>query len=600
MSTTPDEVAKRASVIAKAALAARRVAASKDAQPDVADVPGDAVADPKTILTAGLQNILDGLAELARSSRAILVLWEQRSRIAVSVSWPKMMEATPVLEASRTWGERARQGSLADQDPQTGTHLLCVPIRGTSGELGFIYLDRPHTAGTFGPWEMAAAEMAATAVSSVAIQSRFLKDLAGSYQRLQTINKLIRTLSSNLPIRTIYEEVLNCFVAISGAENGAFFVGDPLRLVAAVDMMGNALQNFVPTETILEQGQKHKKPLVTIDTPREDTSRRPGARDTAQVMKGMRSVITVPLLAADRMQGMVYLSSQVAVRSFNKEDEAILEMLSTQAATALERAVLYQEMEVRVVERSKQLGKANEELKSLNEALDAKVQQQVSALRNAERLSRYLAPKVVEAVMNNDETLGQTSRKKLTVFFSDIRGFTSLSEAQEPEEVISLLTEYLNAMTTLIHKHEGTLNKFLGDGLMGFFGDPIPMADHAQRAVRMALEMQQEMIRLQERWFANGSQPLAIGIGINTGFVTVGNIGSETFTDYTVIGTQVNLTSRIQSLAGPGEIIISHPTYAQVKDMVEVEPRGEVVVKGLHAPVLVYRVLSLKEHLLNI
>ncbi|MBC7542161.1 MAG: GAF domain-containing protein [Candidatus Sericytochromatia bacterium] len=595
MATTPEDVAKRASVIAKAALAARRAAAHKVANPEMPDPDADNGEDPKTIMAQGLQNVLNGLAELARCSRGILVLWEQRSRISVSVAWPKVMEAVPVLDASRTWGERARQGALADQDPSTGTYLLCVPVRGAVGELGYVYLDRPHTAGTFGPWELQAAELAAAAAASVAIQSRFFKDLAGSYQRLQTINKLIRSLSSNLPTRTIYEEVLNCFVSISGAEQGAFFVAEQLRLVAAVDMHGNALRNFVPTEAILEQGRKSRRPLVTLDMPHEDPhDRRPGAKDAPQMMKGMRSVITVPLFAGERVLGLIYLTSQVAARSFSKEDETILEVLSTQTANALERAVLYQEMEVRVVERTRQLGRANEELKALNEVLDAKVQQQVATLRNAERLRRYLAPNVVEAVMRNDETLGQTSRKKLTIFFTDIRGFTALSESQEPEEVISLLTEYLNAMTSLIHHHEGTLNKFLGDGLMGFFGDPIPMADHAQRAVRMALEMQEKMVHLQNRWFSAGSHPLAIGIGINTGFVTVGNIGSETFTDYTVIGTQVNLTARIQSLAGPGEIVISHPTYAQVKDMVEVEPRGEVVVKGLHAPVMVYRVISLK------
>jgi class 3 adenylate cyclase len=555
------------------------------------------VADPQAAVQAGLQSVLEHLAELARASRAVLVVWEQRSRIAQALAWPAAMEAGPVIEASRSWGERCRQGTLSDQDPATGTYVLCSPMRGPAGEVGYVYVDRPHTAGPFGPWEQGAAELAAAAGASITAQAKVFKDLAGSFERLQTINRLIRLLSSNVPLRSIYEEVLNCFMKVSGAEQGAFFVDDNLRMVAAVDAMGTVLPKFVPTQTILEQGQRHRKPLVTIDTPASAGPKGASAQDTPQIMRGMRSVITVPLVAGDRTLGIIYLTSAVAVRSFTKEDETILEMLSTQTANALERAVLYQEMEVRVVERTRQLHKANDELKALNEALDAKVQQQVQALRSTERLRRYLAPNVVDAVMRNDETLGQTSRKKLTIFFSDIRGFTSIAESLEPEEVISLLNEYLNSMTGLIHRHEGTLNKFLGDGLMGFFGDPIPMADHAQRAVRMAMEMQDEMKRLQERWFSSGSKPLAIGIGINTGFVTVGNIGSESFTDYTVIGTQVNLTSRIQSLAEAGEVVISHPTYAQVKDMVEVEPRGEVMVKGLHAPVLVYRVLRLRDPL---
>jgi class 3 adenylate cyclase len=594
MATTPDEAAKRAAVIAKAAMAARKAATRKDSGLDVVDAADEAAAiDPQAAVQSGLQSVLEHVADLARASRAVLVIWENRSRIAQSMAWPQAMEAGPVIEASRMWGERARQGTIADQDPATGTYMLCTPIRGPSGELGYVYVDRPHTAGPFGPWEQGAANLAAAAGASIAAQGKVFKDLAGSYERLQTINRLIRLLSSNVPLRTIYEEVLSCFMKVSGAEQGAFFTGDTLRMVAAIDNKGKPLAQFIPTQGILEQGRKHLKPLVTIDTPTDGA--RAGAKDTPQIMRGMRSVITVPLVAGDQALGVIYLTSAVAVRSFTKEDETILEMLATQSANALERAVLYQEMEVRVVERTRQLHKANDELKALNEALDAKVQQQVQALRSTERLRRYLAPNVVDAVMRNDETLGQTSRKKLTIFFSDIRGFTSIAESLEPEEVISLLNEYLNSMTSLIHRHEGTLNKFLGDGLMGFFGDPIPMADHAQRAVRMALEMQDEMTRLQDRWFSSGSHPLAIGIGINTGFVTVGNIGSESFTDYTVIGTQVNLTSRIQSLAGAGEVVISHPTYAQVKDMVEVEPRGEVTVKGLHAPVLVYRVLRLKD-----
>src|SRR5207247_7264228 len=130
-------------------------------------------------------------------------------------------------------------------------------------------------------------------------------------------------------------------------------------------------------------------------------------------------------------------------------------------------------------------------------------------------------------------------RKKLTIFFSDIRGFTAIAERTEPEELIDYLNQYLSAMTEIVFRHGGTLDKYIGDAIMVFFGDPIPYEDHAMRAVAMALEMRAKLSELQREWF-RGEEPLFVGMGISTGYVTVGIVGSSARIDYTVIGSHVN------------------------------------------------------------
>ena len=158
------------------------------------------------------------------------------------------------------------------------------------------------------------------------------------------------------------------------------------------------------------------------------------------------------------------------------------------------------------------------------------------------------------------------------------------------EEIFQLLNRYISEMTTLIHKYEGTLNKMIGDGLLVFFGDPIPMKDHAERAVLMAVEMQKKVAELKNEWLQYGDS-LGIGVGINTGYVTVGNIGSDMHKDYTVIGNQLNIASRLESQAKPGQILISQRTYSRVNNLVKVEEIGKIQVKGIHNPILTYNVL---------
>jgi adenylate cyclase len=180
----------------------------------------------------------------------------------------------------------------------------------------------------------------------------------------------------------------------------------------------------------------------------------------------------------------------------------------------------------------------------------------------------------------------------LSVAFVDIRGFTALSEQSEPEEMIAGLNRFLSVMTDIVFRYEGTLDKYIGDALMIFFNDPLPQEDHAERAVRMALDMQRAMVELRQRLTQAAQMEIAAGVGISTGFVTVGNIGSPSRTDYTAIGNHVNLASRLADDAGPGEILITERTLALLPEgLVTVESAGHRNLKGVQRPIGLYRIV---------
>jgi len=230
----------------------------------------------------------------------------------------------------------------------------------------------------------------------------------------------------------------------------------------------------------------------------------------------------------------------------------------------------------------------------INRDLETRVSAQVEEIERTRRLSSYLAPQVVRAITSGQSTIAMANaRKQLTMVFADIRGFTAFSDVAEPEEVITFLNAYLSKMTDLVFKYEGTLDKFLGDGMLVFFNDPVPQPDHAKRAVQMAIDMQESARDVGREWYVNNS-PLWIGIGISTGYVTVGSIGSEHRMEYTVVGTQVNLASRLVNVAEPGQIIISQRTCELVRDLVDVTEVGPLAVKGIQRPVQAYNVVGVK------
>jgi class 3 adenylate cyclase len=238
---------------------------------------------------------------------------------------------------------------------------------------------------------------------------------------------------------------------------------------------------------------------------------------------------------------------------------------------------------------AEQLATLYSDLETLNTNLQATVDAKVAELARASRLKRYLSPQLAESILSGEQdvSLG-TSRKLLTTFFSDVRGFTAAAERMEPEELVDQLNDYLTEMTEIVFKHGGTLDKYVGDAIMVFFGDPLPQDDHAKRAVLMAFEMRDRLAELQERWLRRYHQAFKIGIGIATGWVTVGDIGSPARSDYTVLGNEVNLASRLADRAESGQILVTERTLAEAKDIAIANPIDEIQLQGISRPIKIY------------
>ena len=217
------------------------------------------------------------------------------------------------------------------------------------------------------------------------------------------------------------------------------------------------------------------------------------------------------------------------------------------------------------------------------------------------KLAKFLPAQLYNSIFTGTHTAGVAAkRKKLTIFFSDIANFTETTDSLESEELTNLLNQYLTEMSKIAVSHGATIDKYVGDAIMGFFGDPTSRGskEDAIACVKMAIAMQRRMRELQLKWLDLGSEkPFQLRIGINTGFCTVGNFGSEDRMDYTIIGNEVNLAARLQSHAELGGILVAHETSSLIKDTILTEEQEAVSVKGFAHPVRVYRVVGIYDEL---
>jgi adenylate cyclase len=291
-----------------------------------------------------------------------------------------------------------------------------------------------------------------------------------------------------------------------------------------------------------------------------------GAGDSIR-FHGIRSAMCAPLWNKDQVIGIIHVDSPMLTNCFTVNDLDLLTALANYAAVAVERARLNQKI--------------------------------VAEEKKRERLGRFLSPQVTSRILAASDTqggeLGAPEVREVSVLFADICGFTSMSERMSPSSVALLLNEYLSRMTEVIFKYEGTLDKYIGDAIMAVFGAPLDMPDHAERAIRAGLEMQE---RLAE-WNAERKEgpTFRIRIGINSGKAVAGEIGSVNKKEYTVLGDTVNTASRLEtSVAKPGSVVVGENTYRMVEGLGEgrfdFQALGAFSLKGKKKEVLVYGVAA--------
>jgi len=245
---------------------------------------------------------------------------------------------------------------------------------------------------------------------------------------------------------------------------------------------------------------------------------------------------------------------------------------------------------VRAMLRIKEM---HDTLEEWNRTLAGRVKQQVEELERMNRLKRYLSPQIAATILGDDDSLFKTHRREITAVFLDLRGFTAFSDSAEPEEVMEVLHSYHGEMGKLIFQFEGTLERFMGDGIVVIFNDPISCADHCQKAARMALEMRDRVKELRAAWSKQGYD-LDLGVGLAAGYATLGTVGFEGRMDYGTVGNLPNLAARLCAEAKGGQILTDQKTMSKLESFVEAQPLQEVQLKGLSRPVMAFNIVKSK------
>jgi class 3 adenylate cyclase len=245
--------------------------------------------------------------------------------------------------------------------------------------------------------------------------------------------------------------------------------------------------------------------------------------------------------------------------------------------------------------KNEELHKQADLLSEVNRTLEKRVEEEVAKVERLDKLKRFFSPQLAEMIVSGgaDDPL-KSHRREITVVFLDIRNFTSLAENYEPEEVMSVLREYHAAMGQIVMEHQGTLERFTGDGMMIFFNDPVVVPNPVERAVRMSVAMRKRFAELQVNWHKMGYD-ISLGIGIAQGFATIGAIGFEGRIDYGAIGSVTNLSARLCGAAEGSQILVSKRCLAKEDGLVEAELIGDMELKGFYKAVTVYNILKLKE-----
>ena len=428
------------------------------------------------------------------------------------------------------------------------------------------------------------ADQAVIAIENVRlfdeVQAR-TRDLTELLEQQTATSEVLKVISSSpSDLRPVFQSMLENSVRICEAKFGRMFLceGDKVRPVAYFNVPAALVQwdeergAFQPSAKGGLMRAILSKNVLRIDDFLSEQPSNPVVK-----LGGARSYIAVPMLKESELLGVIVIYRQ-EVRPFTEKQIDLVQNFAAQAVIAIENARLLSELR----QREQDLTEKSTTLAALSS-----------------KLAKYLAPQVYDSIFTGQQDVKIVSaRKKLTVCFSDLVGFTEITDQMESEDLTQLLNQYLTEMSKIALQYGATIDKYVGDAIVMFFGDPTTLGvkQDALACVQMAIAMQQRVGELAQEWRGIGiGTPLRCRIGIHTGYCTVGNFGSEDRMDYTMVGGTVNLASRLEHEAPPGGILISFETYAHVQDEVHCEERGQVQVKGIAYPVATYAVLGPKQ-----
>ncbi|TDP62393.1 adenylate cyclase [Bradymonas sediminis] len=391
------------------------------------------------------------------------------------------------------------------------------------------------------------------------------KTLRRDYEKLRIAHELSQSIGVEMDLEVLLQKILDKAFEIFPADRGVILLRneDTSELVPMVvkSRQGEAgeVDDVRISQTILNEVCEEKQAVLSSDAMTD--SRFSGSHS---IMLGqIRSTMSVPLLHEDTVLGVIHLDSKLASGAFTEKDLQILTGFARQAAAMVRHHQMLKKIEADIVVR--------------------------------EKMRRLLSPQLVEEVVSGRlEVKRGGELRRATVLFADIRNFTAASEKLPPREVVDSINEYFELMVDIIFGEEGTLDKFIGDEIMAVWGAPIGHPDDTIRAVRCAVEMQRVMGEYNALLAAKGERVFDIGIGLNTGEVVAGYMGSSKSMNYTVMGDVVNTAARFCSAAGPGEILIGENTYAEVSEQLQVEKLPPTKLKGKSEHVDIFRVLALK------
>ncbi len=395
---------------------------------------------------------------------------------------------------------------------------------------------------------------------------------------------------SRLDLTELLSDLITRAGQLLGTQHGYIYLvednGEALDRHVGVGVFGASIgHRLQPNEGLAGKVWKSGKALVINDY--ADWEDRVGSIDYGVAIAAMMGA---PLKSGVEVIGVLGMAYDVETEQrFGEHQVELLSRFAQLASISLDNARLYTASQ----EAMKRMDDANRRVTEQNKMLEGLSTQ----------LSKYLSPQVYSQIFTGKQMMGISSkRKKLTVFFSDIADFTETTESLESEELTGLLNHYLTEMTEIALAHGATIDKYVGDAMMVFFGDPESrgVKEDAAACVEMAIAMQRRMRELQSEWRDLGlEKPFQLRIGINTGFCTVGNFGSEDRMDYTIIGNEVNLAARLESSGELGGILMAHETYSLVKDIVVADEQAPLTVKGFAKPVRSYKVVGAYDELVE-